>query len=196
MDPFWLEYTDSLYRYAVRLTGDRDEARDLVQETFLRFIGKGRVPRPDANVKAYLFTVLRHLWYRERRRQRDRRRVLLRLFRRYPVEGGEPEGLSEVPEATWSDPELQALREADTHLVRTALTALPLPFREVLLLREVEGFPYQDIARILGVPMGTVMSRLHRARALLKRTLVDLQASRRETSDGVRSVASSDPALH
>jgi len=96
MDPFWLEYTDSLYRYAVRLTGDRDEARDLVQETFLRFIGKGRVPRPDANVKAYLFTVLRHLWYRERRRQRDRRRVLLRLFRRYPVEGGEPEGLSEL----------------------------------------------------------------------------------------------------
>jgi len=193
MDPFWLEYTDSLYRYAVRLTGDRDEARDLVQETFLRFIGKGRVPRPDADVKAYLFTVLRHLWYRERRRQRDRRRVLLRLFRRYLVEGGEPEGLSEVPEATWSDPELQALREADTHLVRTAL---PLPFREVLLLREVEGLPYQDIARILGVPIGTVMSRLHRARTLLKRTLVDLQASRRETSDGVRSVASSDPALH
>jgi len=195
MDPFWLEYTDSLYRYAVRLTGDRDEACDLVQETFVRFIGKGRVPRPDANVKAYLFTVLRHLWHREQRRRSNRRLVLLRFFRRRrDVAWGteEPADIS----TTWNDPELQALREADTQWVRTALTALPLPFQEVLLLREVEGLAYQDIARILDLPLGTVMSRLHRARALLKRALVELQASRRETSDGVRPVASSDSAIH
>lgn len=195
MEPFWLEYTDSLYRYAVRLTGDREEARDLVQETFLRFIGKGRVPRPDVNVKAYLFTVLRHLWHREQRRKSNRRLVLLRFFRRHRDAARESEELADVSEA-WSDPELQILREADTQLVRMALTALPLPFQEVLLLREVEGFAYQDIARMLDLPIGTVMSRLHRARALLKRALIDLQASRREIPNGVRPMASSDSTLH
>lgn len=153
------EYIDALYSYAMVLTRNHAEAEDLVQETYVRAIpAVGRL-RPDSNIKAWLFRILRNIWINQlRKRRSDPQTVSTGL------ENGCVENLV--------NPGRDAYQIYESKLtvqrVRAAIEELPLEFREVILLREFEELSYQEIANLLECPTGTVMSRLARARSRLR----------------------------
>jgi RNA polymerase sigma factor (sigma-70 family) len=140
----------ALRRYAFALVRDRDRADDLVQDTLERALSRWRLRRPDGDVRAWLFTILRNLhvstWRRDRRH-------------------GTTVDLADVP-----TPASAARQDAmlEVHDVLAALDQLPEEQKSLLLLVGVEDFSYDDAARILGMPIGTVMSRLSRARQKLR----------------------------
>ena len=152
---------DGLYGFALALTRDRRAAEDLVQETYARAFAAARRPQPDENLRGWLFTILGNLWKNERKRRR-------------PEAVADVESLAPSP---LEDPESALDRRELRERLRSALAALPEAFREVVVLRCVEGFSYQEVATIVGCPAGTVMSRLARARALLRQSLGSLHAS-------------------
>ncbi|HXM56969.1 MAG TPA: sigma-70 family RNA polymerase sigma factor [Candidatus Dormibacteraeota bacterium] len=157
-------YLDTLYRGALRLTRDSAQAEDLVQDTYVRALRYQGSYQVGTNMKAWLFAIMRNLFW-------DR------------FKGGRPDDVSLDGDGdfalydTLKDP--TAVPEADVldriaadEVVR-AVEKLPELHREVVLLVDVEGFSYKDAAEVLGVPIGTVMSRLHRARRQLQRSLYD-----------------------
>ena len=149
---------------AMFLTKNRAQAEDLVQETYLRAYRAFDRFTPGTNCRAWLFTILRHLFLN---RLKKSSREVLEWDVAEPAGDDMPEGpvRSETPETEF----FHRIAEAE---VRNALEALPLPFREAVILADLEGFSYKEIADIAGCPVGTVMSRLHRGRRLLKTTLV------------------------
>ncbi len=156
-------YLDDLYRMAFHLTGNRDDAEDLVQETCVRaFQGFHRLKAEEA-IKAWLFRILARAFY-DRLRQKSPGVPL-------EEEGGRPGG--GVPEGcpTPPGPEQELLQRELEIVVREAIDHLPPDFRMVILLADIEGFSYKEIARLLSIPIGTVMSRLNRGRAILRRKL-------------------------
>jgi RNA polymerase sigma-70 factor, ECF subfamily len=169
-DPFTgeaLEWLDALYGTAVRLTRNPDAAQDLVQDTYLKAFRSREKFRPGTNLKAWLYTILHNTW-RNRRRDQGRARVeadsdLVELS----VEQGE-DTLSPPPD----NPETLLLRETLSEDLRQALEQLPEAFREAVWLRDVEELSYQEIASVLEIPVGTVMSRLSRGRKHLYNSLV------------------------
>lgn len=175
-DPFTgeaLEWLDALYGTAVRLTRNPDAAQDLVQDTYLKALRAREKFRPGTNLKAWLYTILHNTW-RNRRRDQGRARVeadsdLVELS----VEQGE-DTLSPPP----ANPETLLLRETLSEDLRQALEQLPEAFREAVWLRDVEELSYQEIASVLEIPVGTVMSRLSRGRKQLYNSLM---AARRAT---------------
>lgn len=162
LEAFGLEYLDSLYRYALVLTRQRTEAEDLVQETYVRAIQAYSRLRKNSNVKGWLFTILRNQWLNELRRRRTGPELV------------EVDGDNQVADGLHGNlPDAQTVLEGqeDAIRVRTAIGKLPLEFQEVLILREFEELSYQEIATVLNCPVGTVMSRLGRARAKLRTLL-------------------------
>jgi RNA polymerase sigma-70 factor (ECF subfamily) len=150
--------TDSLYRFALSLCRNGAMAEDLVQEACVRALQAARRPAPDESVKSWLFTILHNVWRNElRRRHPEPLEDNVLLF-----EPAAPK--TQGPEDTLAQARLE-------EVVRDAVETLPAAFREVVLLRCVDEFSYQQIAGIVGCPAGTVMSRLSRARALLRRCL-------------------------
>jgi RNA polymerase sigma-70 factor, ECF subfamily len=149
---------DGLYGFALSLTRDRRVAEDLVQETYVRALAAPRKAGPGENMRAWLFTILHNAWRNERRRKQ-------------PTSLEDAPGLAERLVAPGADPEDALGRKETRALVRRAIAGLPESFREVIVLRCLEGFSYRDLAQILGCPAGTVMSRLARARAILRRDL-------------------------
>jgi RNA polymerase sigma-70 factor (ECF subfamily) len=147
---------DGLYGFACTLCHDRNMAEDLVQETYLRALSARRKPAVDENVRGWLFTILHNVWRNEVRR------------RRRP---GPTEDVARIPAALGDGPAEALSRREERMLVRRAIAELPDAFRAVVLLRCVEGFSYREVAAIVGCPEGTVMSRLARARALLRKSL-------------------------
>jgi len=145
-----------LYGFALSLCHDRSIAEDLVQEAYLRALSARRKAAPHENLRSWLFAILHNVWRNEVRRRRPA-----------PLEDAPSSSLI----AKESDPEDALSRLETDERVRRAVTLLPEAFREVILLRCVEGFSYHELAIILGCPAGTVMSRLARARALLRRSL-------------------------
>jgi len=148
------------------LCHDPAEAEELVQETYRRALVARRKPAPlaESPVRAWLFTIARHIWQNElRQRQHD--------LRCEPALAGD--AASETPEEI-------LLRKALQYEVRQAVDALPAAFREVIVRRELEGLSYAEIAIVLECPPGTVMSRLARARALLRRFLTASASSSKE----------------
>ena len=146
---------DGLYGFALALSRDRRTAEDLVQETYARAFAASRKAGADENLRGWLFTILGNIWKNERKRKRPEPVA--------DVESLAPSRL-EGPEAALDRRELR-------ERLRCALASLPDAFREVVVLRCVEGFSYQEVAAIVGCPAGTVMSRLARARALLRQSL-------------------------
>ena len=142
----------ALRRYALLLVGDGHEADDLVQEALTRVLLQTRAWRPVRDLRAYLFTTLHNIFIDNHRRQRNSRNDL---------------DVSEVLDRI-ATPASQTDRLEWRDLVR-ALGKLPAEQREVVLLVGLEGMSYRDAARILGVPIGTVMSRLSRGREALRR---------------------------
>lgn len=152
-----IEHIDGLYSYAFVLTRNRSEAEDLVQETYVRALGAMGRLRTGSNVKSWLFTILRNIWFNRLRQQRTAKLVAM---------DGE-DGAMDIAEIR-KDPYAFYVSKMEHDQVRAAIQQLPLDFREVILLREFEELSYQEIAAILDCPAGTVMSRLARARAKLR----------------------------
>jgi RNA polymerase sigma-70 factor (ECF subfamily) len=159
-----LVHLDSLYRVALRLTGNAAEADDLVQETMLKAYRAWHQFAQGTNAKGWLLTILRHAFINEyRRRTRHPETVDLDSIEPFTVF---QEIQDEDPQGTFFD------RIVDDEVLR-AIDALPEQFRETVVLSDVEGMSYEEIARVLEVPVGTVKSRLFRARHLLQAKLYD-----------------------
>ena len=151
---------DSLYRTALRLTHRPADAEDLVQDTYLKAFRAEKQFKPGTNLRAWLFAIL-HNTARNRARDRAREHV--------DVDSDAVEralASVDIP-AAGVTPETELLRDTLTPELQAAVDALPLQFREAVWLRDVEEFSYAEIADMLDVPVGTVMSRISRGRRLL-----------------------------
>lgn len=169
--PTWEEivrdHSPRVYRLAYRLTGDPHEAEDLTQDVFVRVFRSLDTYRPGT-FKGWLHRITTNLFLdKVRRRQRIRFDALTdELAARLPLR------------ATGTDPE-QVF--AMTHLdddIQAALSALPPQFRAAVVLADIEGYSYEEVAQTLGVKMGTVRSRIHRGRALLRQSLAHRRPTR------------------
>lgn len=161
-----LEHIDALYGYAMTLTRDKTEAEDLVQETYLKAVRAANQPEPEENLKAWLFVVMRNAWLNIIRHKQHGRRI-------FEFERDEPPA-GTAADAT-SNPHVVYLRKLEQQQVRDAIEKLPDAYREIVVLRDIEGFSYHEIATVLNCPAGTVMSRLGRARARLREALSERQ---------------------
>jgi RNA polymerase sigma-70 factor, ECF subfamily len=161
-----LTHAEQLYRIAVRLTGGRQVAEDLVQDTYLRAFRAWRSYRPGTNLAAWLATIMRNANLDELRRQ-SRRPVQEPLD-----DDGDYYLYNRLAQAS-PQPQDEVLARLSGTAIVSALADLPPNFREVVVLVDVGDFTYADAAGILGIPIGTVMSRLYRGRRLLKRALAD-----------------------
>jgi RNA polymerase sigma-70 factor (ECF subfamily) len=167
---------NALYRTALRLTRTPADADDLVQDTYLKAFRAADSFRPGSNLRAWLFTIL-HNTARNRTRDRARDAVV--------VDSEAVERAAELPSAAvWrghpaDTPETLLLRDTLTPELQAAVDELPEPFREAVLLRDVEEFSYAEIAEMLEIPVGTVMSRISRGRQALYRRLQSQRASER-----------------
>jgi len=162
-----LTFLEALYQSAVRLARNRDAAQDLVQDTYLKAFRARRRFTPGTNLKAWLFTILHNTW---RNQRRDRARA------RLEADSETVEQLVDLgagADRPADNPEAGLLEAVLSDDLRTALDDLPQPYRETVWLRDVEELSYQEIAAILDVPIGTVMSRLSRARRQLYRALTE-----------------------
>ncbi|HKX32292.1 MAG TPA: sigma-70 family RNA polymerase sigma factor [Blastocatellia bacterium] len=155
-----LEHLDALYGFAMVLTRNRTEAEDLVQETYLRAARAfGRLV-PDSNLKSWLFAIMRNVWLNQLRHEQS--------GPQFVEIDAEEESRWQWLDQTVSDPQTLLLQKVEREQVRAAIERLPVHYREVIVLRDLEGFTYQQIAAILQCPAGTVMSRLGRAREQLR----------------------------
>jgi RNA polymerase sigma-70 factor, ECF subfamily len=169
------EYLDGLYGYAMVLSRNSSEAEDLVQETCLRALRAIDGLRADGSVKSWLFTILRNIWLNQLR-QRRTGPDLIEL-------DADENGTYEPVDAT-QDPHTDYVSKTEREQVRVAIQQLPVEFREIILLREYEDLSYQQIAGLLGCPIGTVMSRLARARSRLRDLLSDRLPARPQEEAG------------
>ena len=151
---------DSLYRAALRLTRVPADAEDLVQDTYLKAFRAVDSFEPGTNLRAWLFTILHNT---ARNRFRDRARDTVAVDSDIVDRAAEqaPQG------GVVDNPETRLMRETLTPELQTALDAMPEAFREAVWLRDVEEFSYAEIAEMLSIPVGTVMSRISRGRHLL-----------------------------
>jgi RNA polymerase sigma-70 factor (ECF subfamily) len=155
-----MPYFDRLYNFACWLTQDRQEAEDLVQETYVKALKGFSSFQPGTNFRAWIYRILRNTFLTSRTGLKTTSTVPLDLE-------AEEEALPVANET----PESILLRRSDGDLIRQALEHLPVIYREVLLLCEVEEMSYQEISATLAIPIGTVMSRLSRARRSLGQEL-------------------------
>jgi RNA polymerase sigma-70 factor (ECF subfamily) len=156
-----LVHLDGVFRLALWLSRDRAEAEDVVQETFAQALQSFHRFEPDTNARAWLFAIMRHV-----------RANRWRATRREPAAGDPAEEMDRFP----------AVEQTPQHVtegeVLDALAVLPAGFQEVVQLCDVEELSYKEIAGVLEIPVGTVMSRLHRARRLLRAALSPYAAAR------------------
>jgi len=162
-----LPHLDAAYNLARWLATDPATAEDVVQETFLRafraFPGyQGGSPR------AWLFAILRNCWRDRAGGDQERGRVVLNHASLTEAQAAAIEAIPDEADTA----EAALIRTEECHALRATIAAIPEPFREALVLREMEQLPYREIAAITGVPIGTVMSRLARAREMLARLLL------------------------
>ena len=175
-----MQYMDALYTAAMRLTHNAADAEDLVQETYLKAYRAYGGFEEGTNLRAWLYRILTNTFinnYRSKKRRPDETDIDevedLYLYRRLG-------GLEAAAAGRSAEDEL--LDWFTDSEVKEAVEALPEQFRMAVLLSDVEGFSYKEIAEILDIPIGTVMSRLHRGRKALQRQLYEFAKSRHLTS--------------
>jgi RNA polymerase sigma-70 factor (ECF subfamily) len=155
-----LEFLEPLYATALRLTRNAADAEDLVQDTFVKALRFSERFKPGTNLKAWLYTILLNTW-RNRRRDQVREAVDIDSPRvEEAASGGDGPAALDTPEQI-------LLRASVSEELQAALDTLPEMFREAVWLRDVEEFTYAEIAGMVGIPIGTVMSRISRGRRLL-----------------------------
>lgn len=152
---------DSLYNFACWLARDRAEAEDLVQETYAKALRGFPSFAPGTNFRAWIFRIMRNAFLNSR----------TGLAARTVTLDDDQAGEVELAQATVDTPETIYFEQSNQEAIREAIENLPVAFRETLLLADVEEMSYREIAETLGVPEGTVMSRLARARKLLRTAL-------------------------
>jgi RNA polymerase sigma-70 factor (ECF subfamily) len=157
-----MPHLDAAYNLARWLTHDDHDAQDVVQEALMRamrYMGSFR----GENARAWLLQIVRHSCFSWLRENRPAERLVL--------DDGD-DTLNEIAAPAADEPQAVASRRADRQQINQAIAALPIVYREVLVLRELEDLSYSDIARIAEIPVGTVMSRLARARGLMRQALM------------------------
>jgi RNA polymerase sigma factor (sigma-70 family) len=168
----FMPHINSMYNFAFRLTMDEDDANDLVQDTYLkafRFISSFE---RGTNAKAWLFRILKNSFINDyRKRSKEPSKV---DYQEVETTYNSEEA-AEVDHTT--DLRIETVQDMIGDEVATALNSLPVDFRTVIILCDIEGFTYEEMAKILDIPIGTVRSRLHRARNLLKDKLRTYAAS-------------------
>jgi len=173
MDPEFFEQLamplfDSLYNFAHWLTGNRVDAEDLVQETYAKALKGFKSFQDGTNLRAWMFRILRNTFLTSR----------TGLTARNTFSFEEESEEAEVRSAQVVTPESVLLRNENQQMVLDALAAVPVHYREIILLCEVEELSYREIAEVLSLPIGTVMSRLSRARNSLRQMLAAKQSAR------------------
>jgi RNA polymerase sigma-70 factor (ECF subfamily) len=158
-----LVHLDAMYSFALKLTRARDDAEDLVSDTILRAFDRWEQYQLGTNVRAWLFTILYHTFV-SRKRRIDAREVQL---------PEDPDGWSAFEAVGESDPEGQFYDSFIDEEVTGAIDDLPQDYRTAVVLSDIQGLRYAEIAEILGIPEGTVKSRLFRGRRILQKKLID-----------------------
>jgi RNA polymerase sigma-70 factor (ECF subfamily) len=161
-----LALSDQVYRVARRLTSTRAAAEDLVQEAYARAFRNWRSFQPGTNLRAWLFRILTNL-------NIDRGRRLQRTPDTQPLEEGDYFLYNRLEETGGEPEEDKVVERLSQDSIVEALAAVPHDFRDVVVLVDIGEFSYRDAAQILDVPVGTVMSRLHRGRRILKHELAE-----------------------
>jgi len=162
-----LALSDQVYRVARHLVGSRDEAEDLVQETYARAFRSWRSFTPGTNLRAWLLRILTNL-------NIDRGRRIQRQPDQQPLEEGDYFLYNKLEETTdGPTDEERVVQRLSQNDVVSALSEVPHDFRDVVVLVDVGDFTYADAAQILDIPIGTVMSRLHRGRRILKQAMAE-----------------------
>jgi RNA polymerase sigma-70 factor (ECF subfamily) len=167
-----LALADQVYRVARHLVGNREEAEDLVQETYARAFRSWRQFTPGTNLRAWLLRILTNLNIDRGRRQQRQPDV-------QPLEEGDYFLYNRLEEASpdGTIDEEHVVERLSQDDVVTALSAVPHDFRDVIVLVDIGDFSYADAAQILDIPIGTVMSRLHRGRRILKSEMAESATS-------------------
>jgi RNA polymerase sigma-70 factor (ECF subfamily) len=186
-----MEYMPALYSAALRMTRNAADAEDLVQETYLRAYRGFASFQEGTNLRAWLYRILTNAFinaYRAKQRRPDESDLDevedLYLYRRLGA-------LEQAMAGRSAEDELMAWFTDDE--VKDALEALPEQFRIAVYLADVEGFAYKEIAEILDIPIGTVMSRLHRGRKAMQRKLYEYAVARGLVSDGDEVAVQAEP---
>jgi RNA polymerase sigma-70 factor (ECF subfamily) len=164
-----MEHIDKLYAHAMRKTGNRVDANDLVQETYLKAFAAFDQFQQGTNIKAWLHRILENTYINQYRKQQNQPYYS-------PLEDLEDWQLGEAESRTATSSrsaEAEAIDHLPASAVKDALQAIPEDFRAAVYLVDVEGYSYQEVADIMDTPTGTVMSRLHRGRKLLREQLAD-----------------------
>jgi RNA polymerase sigma-70 factor (ECF subfamily) len=161
-----LALSDQVYRVARHLVGSRDEADDLMQETYARAFRSWRSFQPGTNLRAWLLRILTNLNIDRGRRQQ-------RSPDMQPLEEGDYFLYNKLESATDGTDEEQVVERLSQNDVVAALSEVPHDFRDVVVLVDIGDFTYADAAQILDIPIGTVMSRLHRGRRILKKAMAE-----------------------
>ena len=167
-----LELADQVYRVARRLVSTREEAEDLMQETYSRAFRAWRSYQPGTNLRAWLLRILTNLNIDRGRRQQ-------RTPDQQPLEEGDYFLYNRLEQSSGETDEERILERLSQDHVAEALAAVPHDFRDVLVLVDIGEFSYAEAAQILDIPIGTVMSRLHRGRRILKQQLAELAVEAR-----------------
>lgn len=162
-DREFMPHVDSMYNFAFRLTNDEDDANDLMQDTYLKAFRFINSFEEGTNAKAWLFRILKNSFINDyRRRSKEPSKV---DYQDVETTYNSDED-AEVAHTT--DLRAESVQDMIGDEIAMALNSLPVDFRTVIILCDVEGFTYEEMAKILDIPIGTVRSRLHRARMLLK----------------------------
>ena len=162
-----LALSDQVYRVARHLVGSREEAEDLMQETYARAFRSWRSFTPGTNLRAWLLRILTNL-------NIDRGRRLQRQPDQQPLEEGDYFLYNKLEETSDGLPdEERVVQRLSQNDVVSALSEVPHDFRDVVVLVDIGDFTYADAAQILDIPVGTVMSRLHRGRRILKKAMAE-----------------------
>ncbi len=159
-----LAHLDDVYRYALSLTREVADAEDLVQDTFLQALRHRDQYTPGTNARAWLFTICRNLYLRRREKRAREEPTETEALERLAGAAAPP--VPDADAALFEAPELDGV-------IRRELDRLPEEYREVVVLSDLQDLSYADVARVLEVPIGTVKSRLFRARRRLQESLVE-----------------------
>jgi RNA polymerase sigma factor (sigma-70 family) len=166
-DNEFLPHIDSMYNFAYRLTFDEDDAKDLVQDTYLKAFRFIQSFEQGTNAKAWLFRILKNSFINDfRKKSKQPAKVDYQEVETYY-------NSDDVDSAITTDLRVDTVQDMLGDEISNALNSLDVDFRTVIILCDLEGFKYDEMAKILDIPIGTVRSRLHRARNLLKEKLSD-----------------------